>query len=270
MLRDRLFSAAVAILIIVPLLIWGGVLGVAILVAVFGGFAAWELSRNLSALKTSPARELTILAGLGVVAALHSVPAAAVPAVVVGCPLLILFLHLLLYDSIKNTLESAPQMMLVCAYVTIPLGHAVLLRRLDMGIEWVFYVLAAISIGDTGAYFAGKYYGKHHFSKQVSPGKTVEGLIGGLAGNFLGMLIVKTLAPGIAPFQLLIPLTLFLAVLGPLGDLTASAIKRRLQIKDFGFIMPGHGGVLDRADALIPAFPAVYYVLILCGAMVSA
>jgi phosphatidate cytidylyltransferase len=79
------------------------------------------------------------------------------------------------------------------------------------------------------------------------------------------MLGVKVAFPGLPSVWYLLVLTLVLAVAGPLGDLIASMIKRRLAIKDFGSIMPGHGGVLDRADSLILAFPATFYFLILVG-----
>jgi len=148
------------------------------------------------------------------------------------------------------------------------LAHAILLRRLDNGIPLVFLVLVMISLGDAGAYFTGKYCGKHRFSKRVSPGKTVEGLAGGLAGCLAGMLIMKLIAPDLPAMGILLRLTVLLAIAGPLGDLVASAIKRKLDIKDYGCIMPGHGGVLDRADALIPAFPITYYFLILSGVAV--
>lgn len=77
------------------------------------------------------------------------------------------------------------------------------------------------------------------------------------------MLAVKTVFPGLPSIQALLFLTVALAVAGPLGDLCASMIKRKLDIKDFGSIMPGHGGVMDRADSLILAFPVTYYFLLL-------
>jgi phosphatidate cytidylyltransferase len=132
-----------------------------------------------------------------------------------------------------------------------------------MGSAWVLFVLLVICLGDVGAYLSGKYLGKHRLAPAISPKKTIEGLFGGFAGNFLGMLIAEAFYPRLAPLSVLVQATLLLAVLGPLGDLCASALKRRMAIKDFGSLMPGHGGIMDRADSLIPAFPAVYYFLTL-------
>lgn len=268
MLRDRIISAAVAIAILVPVLALGGVIGVAVLVGAFSAIAARELSRNLSSLKSSPAKELTVAFCIAVPAAFCWLSMSGALAVVVWIPLAILMLHLFLYNTIEQTTESSSQMIFVIAYVAIPLGHAILLRRLEMGVAWVFFVLVVICVGDASAYFTGRYCGKHHFSKRVSPGKTVEGLLGGAAGCVCGMLVMKVLAPSLAPLATLFVAAILMAVVGPLGDLMASALKRRLGVKDFGSIMPGHGGVLDRADALITGFPALYYFLILTGSAV--
>ncbi len=268
MLRDRVKTAVIAIAILVPPLLWGGVVGVAFLVAIFGSVAVWELSRNLSSLKSSPAAQFTVLGFLAIVACFHIFSIYGVVAAVVLLPLFILLLHLFLFNTLENTVDSSAQMIFVCAYVGVPLAHAILLRRLDNGVALVFLVLVAISLSDAGAYFAGKYYGRHRFSKRVSPGKTVEGLAGGLAGCLAGTLIMKVIVPDLPALGILVRLTVLLAIVGPLGDLVASAIKRKLDIKDYGSIMPGHGGVLDRADALIPAFPVTYYFLILSGVAV--
>jgi phosphatidate cytidylyltransferase len=263
MLRRRLLTAAVVIAVLVPCFLLLGELGVVIIVSVFGGIALWEVASCLPALRPGAGKELTLAFGLAVVAAFHLLPGNAVMAAVVWLPLLILLVHLILFHRIERSVESASQMVLAVTYVMVPLAHAILIRKLEFGVAWIFFVLLVICLGDTGAYLAGKYKGKHRFSSSVSPSKTVEGLFGGFAGNLLGMLIVKAAVPGIAPFKTLFLLALILAVTGPVGDLVASMIKRKLDIKDFGSILPGHGGVMDRADSLIPALPLVYYFLVM-------
>jgi phosphatidate cytidylyltransferase len=265
MLLTRIITAAVAVAILVPVVVWGRVQGVAVLVAVFSGIAVWELARSLPGLKGFPRQQLTLLLGLAIVAAFYALPYKAVPAVLVWFPLLVVVLHLLLYNVIENTVESVGQMIFAPAYAVVPLCHAILLERLEDGTAWVFFVLVVVCLGDAGAYFTGKYRGKHRFSAKVSPSKTVEGLVGGVVGNFVGMLIMKLVQPDLPSLLVLSQLTLLLAVAGPFGDLCASAVKRRLAIKDFGTLLPGHGGVMDRADSLILAFPAAFHFLILSG-----
>jgi len=262
MLGARIATAAVLAAILIPGLIYGGVPAVALLVAAFGGTAIWELSTNLSGLKRFPGNALTLALGLVLVLAFYAFPLRFVWTAVVWLPLVVLLLHLFLYNVIENTIESETQMIFVLLYVAVPLGHALLLSRLYLGIAWVFVVLVVVSLADAGAYFAGRSFGRHRFSAHVSPAKTLEGLVGGLAGGLAGMIVMKLIVPGLPTVGLLFWLTLILVVADILGDLTASSIKRRLGIKDFGAILPGHGGVLDRADALIFAFPATYHFII--------
>jgi len=265
MLRDRLISAAIAVAILVPILIFGGVEGVAILVLVCSAIAVSELSNYLSGLKERVCRVCLFLVGSSVLAAFYFLPLDKTLTVVVWYPLIILLMHLFLYNVIENTIESLVQMIFVTAYIVVPLGHAILLSRLEMGIVWIFFVLVVVCLGDAGGYFAGRYLGKHRFSKRISPAKTIEGFLGGGLGNFAGMLAMKLVVPQLPPYHLLIPLTLVIAVVAPLGDLCASAIKRRLEIKDFGSLLPGHGGIMDRADSLIFAFPVTYHFLLFAG-----
>ncbi len=265
MLLTRVLTAFAVIAVLIPLLLFGGYGGVAILVTFFAMMAAWELTSRFPGLPSPFQKALTLTICLSVVAGFYSLPYFALPALLVWLPLSILVLHLFLFNHIGNTLDSAAQMILVPFYAVVPLCHAMLLRRMENGVTWILYVLIVNSLGDASAYFAGKSFGKRKFSKNVSPGKTIEGLIGGVAGNFLGMILVKLAAPSLASWTNLFWLTALMAVMGPLGDLCASALKRRLGIKDYGALLPGHGGVMDRADSLILVIPAATYYLLLTG-----
>lgn len=116
----------------------------------------------------------------------------------------------------------------------------------------------ATAAADSGAYFAGKALGKHKMAPEVSPGKTWEGFAGGcVAAVVIGLLagIAMGLAPGFSA-----AVGAVTAIVAPLGDLSKSAIKREIGIKDFGALLPGHGGALDRFDSLLFVAPAIYWL----------
>lgn len=136
------------------------------------------------------------------------------------------------------------------------------IRTLDGGQFWILTLLAAIWGSDTLAYFTGKKIGKRKLAPGISPGKTVEGALGGLAGSVLGAFLVLAVFPSLPPAQVLVA-GLLAGVFGILGDLFESSLKRQGGLKDSGAIIPGHGGVLDRFDSMVFAAPAVYYMLIL-------
>jgi phosphatidate cytidylyltransferase len=137
--------------------------------------------------------------------------------------------------------------------ITTPLG------QISAGAAFTWMALIATWANDTSAFFIGSAIGKHKLCPEISPGKTVEGAIGGLAGSlivsvFLGMLTH-------IPLIHTVILGLLMGVLGPVGDLVESSFKRYAEVKDSGNIFPGHGGVLDRFDSLLFVIPVVYYYL---------
>ncbi|MDE2365700.1 MAG: phosphatidate cytidylyltransferase [Betaproteobacteria bacterium] len=115
--------------------------------------------------------------------------------------------------------------------------------------------MAAIWISDTAAYFAGRALGKHKLAPSISPGKTWEGVAGALVAVFIYALIWTYVAGDEPHFKFLMPLLLVLAIMGIVGDLFESLMKRHAGLKDSGNILPGHGGILDRIDALTSTLP---------------
>ena len=124
-------------------------------------------------------------------------------------------------------------------------------HRVPHGGEWVLLSMWLAWASDTGAYFAGRYFGKHKLYPQVSPSKTVEGSIGGLMGSLTGGLAAHFGFLPSLPLLDAIVLALFAGALGQAGDLVESLVKRSTGVKDSGSILPGHGGMLDRIDALM-------------------
>ena len=145
-------------------------------------------------------------------------------------------------------------------YLPLLLGHLILLRQLPEGREWIFLTLMVIMGCDSFAYFIGSKFGKRKLYPAVSPNKSVEGGLGGLFGSVLAVLIARaTFLPAIDIVDGIL-IGLLLGVVGQLGDLFESLLKRACKVKDSGSIIPGHGGVLDRLDSLLFAFPLVFYI----------
>jgi len=144
-------------------------------------------------------------------------------------------------------------------YIPLLTSHFIMLRKLDSGIQWILLVLIIGIIGDTVALYVGKSLGKRKLIELVSPGKTVEGTIGLIAGaTIAACLFGYFLMPGIAIGHFLI-LGFVGGIIGQLGDLCESAIKRNYGRKDASSLLPGHGGLMDRMDSLIFIAPFVYY-----------
>jgi len=172
-----------------------------------------------------------------------------------------LTIHLLLYAQQKAILQSLGAMVFAQLYIPFLLSHALLLFQVPSGRRWIFFLFFVIFAGDTGAYYAGHRWGRHKLWPAVSPGKTVEGALGGLLSSLATSLLVGKLllSLGESGVSFLLSLGLVIASVGQMGDLMESMIKRVSKVKDASSILPGHGGLLDRLDSLIFAFPLTYY-----------
>ena len=124
------------------------------------------------------------------------------------------------------------------------------------GAGMLLYLLSLVWIADTGAYFSGRKFGKHKLAPTISPGKTWEGLVGGLLANLVWIISIYQLSSGwglgLPQFLLISLATTLISVV---GDLFESILKREAGVKDSGKLLPGHGGVLDRVDSVIAAAP---------------
>ena len=144
-------------------------------------------------------------------------------------------------------------------YVGVLGGYLVDLRLLDQGREWMLFMLFTTFATDTGAYVIGRAFGRRKLAPRVSPGKTVAGLVGGLAAGATAALALNA-ALGLDRAPLAVAaLGLIAAAAAVLGDLAESLLKRSLGVKDMGRLFPGHGGVLDRLDSVLFVTPVVYY-----------
>lgn len=149
-------------------------------------------------------------------------------------------------------------------YAVVFLMHLTFIRKLDNGIALLFMALIGAYITDTGAYFSGMLLGKHKLIPSVSPNKTVEGAVGGVVATIIGFMIYGVIMGTLGfnvNYLLLAVLAILCGAVSQLGDLSASVIKRSYQVKDFGSLIPGHGGMVDRVDSLMFVAPVVYYFI---------
>lgn len=171
----------------------------------------------------------------------------------------LLLVYLFRFHNIETVCRDLAISLLGILYIPLLLSHVVLLRALPAGRDWIFLVLLVVMTSDTFAYFIGMNFGKHHLYKAVSPNKTIEGAIGGLAGAILGATLCKFwFFPGLSAFDV-IAIGLGVGAISQLGDLFESLMKRSFGVKDSGSMIPGHGGLLDRLDSLLFAFPITFY-----------
>jgi phosphatidate cytidylyltransferase len=255
-LSIRILSALVLIPIALVATYLGGV-WFAGLVAVFAALATIEFYQLARRLGANP----SMLAGTALSAALAF--AALSQGTGLGASLFILVLAALLLERVLRQdfttyLLDWSSTVAGSAYIGGMLCHAVLLRGLERGFFWVATTLVTTWVSDTAAYLVGVRWGRRPFFPRVSPRKTVEGAIAGIAvGTATGLGLAVWLLGLSVPEALGFGLVLCLAT--TFGDLAESLIKRQAGVKDSGRLIPGHGGALDRIDSLLFAAVVVYY-----------
>jgi phosphatidate cytidylyltransferase len=275
-LTARVISAVVLLPVIAGL-VWWSVWSVAVAVFAATVVGLLELYGAFAAGGYQPRAGVGLGVAIGLVLAVLLGPQ-------IGFDLLPLVLTLAVLASLivelpRHSHEGAlPAWALTLAgalYIGWLLSHFILLRRLTtpldpsvftpLGIEagaaWVYMVLAITFIQDTAAYFVGRRWGRRKMAPALSPKKTWEGAAGGLVGAIVASLICIRLLGLPISLGAGVLLGIVGGVVGPLGDLAESLIKRQVGLKDAGNIIPGHGGILDRADSLLFTAPALFYLI---------
>uniref|UniRef100_A0A7C4RQH0 Phosphatidate cytidylyltransferase n=1 Tax=Desulfatirhabdium butyrativorans TaxID=340467 RepID=A0A7C4RQH0_9BACT len=155
----------------------------------------------------------------------------------------------------------------VCAVIYIPLSLSSLvwIHTAVDGVIWIYFLLAVVFAGDIGALYVGTYRGRNKLCPTISPKKTIEGALGGIASNLVVGLPIATFGIPKLTFLQAVVVVLCLGVASQIGDLFESVIKRTYGIKDSGAILPGHGGMLDRIDALLFAAPVGWILKTMWG-----
>ncbi|MGM8364104.1 phosphatidate cytidylyltransferase [Virgibacillus sp. W0181] len=176
--------------------------------------------------------------------------------------LIVLFVLLLLTYTVlsknKFTFADAGFILIVVAYISFGFYFITVARI--MGLNYLLFILFSIWATDSGAYFFGRALGKRKLWPAISPNKTVAGAIGGIILTVLTAVVFQFVHPFPINMMGIIAVAIIISIVGQMGDLVASACKRHYQIKDFGHILPGHGGILDRLDSLLFVLPFLYLI----------
>jgi phosphatidate cytidylyltransferase len=263
----RLLTAAVVVPPLLLLMFWGPAWGFYALVAVAVVVASHEVFRM-----THPgdgvAQAIGVALSLAVSLALYF--KGSEPRVLLSILLLVPIVGVLVPLWRLGKIETAALRILANVatpfYVGATLTMLAFLRRdLDDGARWVFLTLTFAWLADTGGYFFGRFLGKTKLYEAVSPKKTRAGFVGALVGSTAGALAAHFGYLKVLPLGSALALGVGCGALGQLGDLVESLLKRSTGIKDSGSIVPGHGGMLDRIDALLIVAPIVYLYVVWSG-----
>ena len=242
---------------------------VMLLIAVLIGVAAFEFFTQAN---VSGYRPSTVIGVVGCVAAplcAYWIGDAALPLVIVFS-----FIATVVVFVGSDGIESGPVpntaiMMLAMLWIGLMSSYAAMILRfssangaafVNVGTDTLFIVVIGVIANDMAAYFAGTAMGRTPLRDWISPAKSIEGLIGGTVGTFFAVVLVGMQSTTWNSFGDWFLLALVISVMAPLGDLAESMFKRNLNVKDFGTVLRGHGGVLDRFDSLLFVLPAAYYL----------
>lgn len=255
MLRWRTATA----LVLAPVALGAIVLGkwaVLLVVLLVTVGAAYELSRALNPLPFLAA------VGAGAIPILLAIPYGTTGILAGALLTLPWALFWLAGKPETRTLRAVLAVLLMALWVGAPLAHLVLFPRSRYGVILILIAVVGPWISDSGAYFAGRFFGRHLLFPSLSPNKTVEGSVGGLAVTVLivGFVSYQFMDVGLAKAAIIGG---GVSIFSQSGDLFESAFKRILDVKDLGHFLPGHGGILDRVDSLLFTAPAVYYLSLL-------
>ncbi len=226
--------------------------------------AASELYHVFTRAGYRPATLLGLTATIGLLVGTYSEGETAMPLVLFLTTTFSFLWYLIRVIRARPTVNVAVTLLGFCWVGVLGSFAALLLRLPDRhGIAFLLGAVVATAAHDIGSLFFGSQMGTRPLLPEISPNKTVEGLIGGMFSAVFASVLLVGVLPGISPWTpgKALALGLMVAVVAPVGDLCQSMIKRDLGVKDMGSLIPGHGGVLDRFDSLLFVLPATYYLV---------
>ncbi len=273
-MKTRIITAIVAIGILIPILVFSHTLVLPIAAAICALIAVFEVAGCVDIRRKWSLSLPTYLfsAAILFLVTVHFLDYIEIPNFV---PILFAVSYVYMFFIFVATMFSkgnikfsqAAELVALTIYVLIGFLSIVLLRRVEMGQYLYLLIFLGAWMTDTGAYFVGVFFGKHKLIPEVSPKKTVEGAFGGVLGCILGYVIfgvvIDIFFDVTVNYLALVLLAVGISVISQCGDLVASYVKRERGIKDYGFIFPGHGGIMDRFDSIIAVAPTIYGVVLL-------
>ncbi len=258
----RIATGLILAILFILLILYGSIIFFTAVVASIAGAAFTEYSRM------AENRGVKLFYALGVVSAIV-IPTLFLTSVETVYIAFSLILILMLISAVSaagkegDAVERLGFTMFGVLYIGLCLSAPILVRLMPDGEKLVLLACFGIWGADIGAYYIGKSFGKRKLAPAVSPGKTVEGMIGGLFVAFASCFVFAGLFFKEASALMIVAAAISGGIFGMFGDLSESMIKRYFGVKDSGSILPGHGGILDRIDALMLAFPAFYIFMVL-------
>ena len=259
----RWITGLVALPFLIYVILKGGVLFTAV-VGLLSLIGFWEYTRVVFGNSRENTHSLIVLVGYlsipMIMWAAHHHSAGLILHAITFYFVVTALLSVLLYKKDPLIYEISKKTMLGVIYIPLLFSYLILIRDGDQmeGAKWIILILAIVFAGDVGALYAGTFFGKHKLSPAVSPNKTIEGSLGGISVNIIIGICFKLLLLPELPWGISILFFVSLGIIGQVGDLFESGLKRVAGIKDSGGIFPGHGGILDRADATMLAAPVAY------------
>ena len=260
-MKQRILTAIVASALFIPLVIVGG-LPFTIAVYIIATIGLYELlrMRDIHLFSVEGLLTWAALAILLMPAAWEGNVFQALKYTKIEMAFAIVLILLTYTVVVKNrfTFDHAAFSVLGALYVGI--GFYYLIETRLYGIEYVVYALLVIWTTDSGAYFIGRKIGKHKLWPEISPNKTIEGFVGGIVSAVVLACVFQYFYPIASSYIVLMAVTVVASIVGQMGDLVESALKRHYAVKDSGKLLPGHGGILDRFDSLLFVLPLLHFL----------
>lgn len=255
----RWITGVIAAPLIVVLIIWGTKDLFALVITCITAVAVWEYNGMVFGGKEWCEKGEGILGALVLPASALLGNAALMTAAIPLLIMLFFMIFLYRYRIKAMPIDSLMKVVFGFVYISFLFSHIILVRNGPRGVYWIFFIIVMTFSSDIAAFYAGRMAGKHKLIPTISAGKTQEGALGAVAGAVIASTVYAVVfIPELTVVHAIIVGAMG-SILGQMGDLCESVVKRVSGVKDSGVILPGHGGILDRLDSLLFVIPFVYY-----------